>query len=57
MERTDLESWDGNFDELVAGADDLADDRELCERVFSDKREAFLAGRYVADCSSDRTRR
>ena len=44
----ELTSWEGDFDELHALRDRLADEPDSCERIFASKHEALLAGMYIA---------
>ena len=45
----DPTSWEGDFDDLVPVRERLVDEPLVCERVFSSKHEAFLAGSYLAE--------
>ncbi len=45
----ELDAWQGDFDELAGHEQRLQADKELCDRVFASKHEAYLAGRYLAD--------
>jgi hypothetical protein len=40
--------WDGDTHDLVEVAEEVASDRDACDRLFSSKQEAFLAGLSVA---------
>lgn len=42
------DAWEGDFDELPRWDERLTDDGALCERMFSSKHEAYLAGRSVS---------
>ena len=47
-DRRALDSWSGDPEELRGYADDLINDADLCERVFSSKHEAFAVGLDLA---------
>lgn len=42
-----LQNWTGDFEDLRGYTDHLYNDLEACDRLFSDRREAFLVGRYL----------
>jgi hypothetical protein len=44
---TALDEWTGDFEMLIGHTDEIADDQELCQRLFMSEQEAFCAGLFL----------
>jgi len=47
MDESQLEAWEGDIEILHGSAEKLSYDPALCERIFADEHEAFVAGMHL----------